>query len=696
MSWQQSAKKLITEFGKDAYDRLVGILPNESSVAEAQTALGNLISGDTPSARPKSTTPKSKGKAAAPKSKDTAAAPLAAKRGILSTPDLRAMTAPSAVAAARTQPHLMQDAAGQYVGAPRGVTTPEQIAAMREAFDADVAAGAGGADWYTRARASNMDWAGPDPARQRLLAQEQALWSAQANPDTNMNFGFQGHNAYEMGMPLETARTPQQAKTYNTARDLGVEIPLGPKTGVYGQHLDPTAPHATTGTNDIWHARGFGYTDSDGGTFSRALSDQEHRFLDYETMLAVDRANAAGLQGRTDWQAHEIQAAPWVAGKGRGLAMQSAKSRLEKERGIGDNGGPPMAIEPTPEELAAGIARASMTYPDYRGKYTAQATSERVPYVGAEHLSGIVSGSPDLRAAYSSDPRASWTTGEGRDILYDALGAYQTPTMPATGVYKPPVGALETNPATVAKPLVGLSGGDVDPASRRMLDIAEGLRAYTDAQGAGAWHHTMTNVPAGQQGSIFIPGTGAMGADRLLQLKALGAQHGLPDIVDTGEGVTLTNFYPGPPSGTETGKALKAGLSSQLAALSGGQPARTKVVGSYLDTFEDAGGPGSGVATDRLLGRLAEYPPSVIDRLDADKAVRARYASGADLDAEMMAKGYGNARPDIQTARRILSEGGLRGLMEARQAGVALPSIAALLATYGLTDRTSLDGGTDE
>lgn len=53
MSWQQSAKKLITEFGKDAYDRLIGILPNESSVAEARTALGNLVSADAPNARPK-------------------------------------------------------------------------------------------------------------------------------------------------------------------------------------------------------------------------------------------------------------------------------------------------------------------------------------------------------------------------------------------------------------------------------------------------------------------------------------------------------------------------------------------------------------------------------------------------------------------------------------------------------------------
>lgn len=619
----------------------------------------------------------------------------------MSTPDLRSMDTKKAIATARSEPHLIQDASGQYIGAPRGITTPEQLQAMREQFDRDVALGAEGAGWYTKARQGNVEWAGSDPQRQRLLAQEQALWSAQANPDTNMNFGFQGHNAYEMGTPMEKVRTGQQAETYNTARDLGVEIPLGKKTGVYGQHLDPTSPHATTGTNDIWHARGFGYTNPGGEQFSRALTEQEHRFLDYETMLAVDRANAAKLGGRTDWQAHEIQAAPWVTGKGRGIAEGLAANRVKaaeaKAAKMGHNGGPPldeMSPEPTPEELAEGIRRASMTYPDYRNKYTAQATSERIPYVHSGHLSDLVSGDNDLKLGYSMDPRASWTDEGGRDILYDALGAYQTPTMQATGVYTPPKGALETNPATVSKPFVGLTEGDVDPASRRMLDIAEAIRAYTDAQGAGAWHHTLTNVPAGEQGSIAVRRSSAMPSEDLLRLKELGAQYGLPDVVDTGEGVTLTNFYPGPPSGAETGKALKAGLADQIAAITGGAPMRTKVVGSYLKTLEDAGEAGSGIATKRLEDLVSSYPESVIDKLDQNAALRARYLSGADLDAEMAAKGYGTARPDIQTARRILGESGLRGLFAARRAGVALPSMAALLATYGLSMPSSDEGTT--
>lgn len=593
-----------------------------------------------------------------------------AQRGIVNTPDLRKMDTKKAVETAKKEPHLITDKSGQYVGGPRGLKTKAGIKKMREDFDRDVAAGAEGGDWYTRARATNQEWAGPDPARQRLLAREEALWSAQASPDTNLNFALQGHNAYEMGSPLDKVRTGQQARTYQQARDLGVDIPLGKKTGIYGEHLDPTVPHATTGTNDIWHARGFGYTDTDGGLFSRALTPQEHRFLDYETMLAVDRANASELAGRSDWAAHEIQAAPWVAGKGRALA----------ERRFGKP-----ASELSSDELAWGVREAAKTYPDYANKYTAFGTSERVPYVGSGQLAGIVGGDDALRAAYSSDPRASWSP-EGRDILIDALGGYQRAPLEATGFYTPPGGVLETNPATVTRPLVGITEGAVDPASRGMMDVSEAVRAYIDAQGAGAWHKPIANAKPGEMGSVFTAMEGAVPSETLLKLQEIGGRYGLGDVVDTGQGVTLTNFYPGPPSGSETGKALKGDLGREIAELTGGAPARVKIDSGYLPMFELEETPGSGAVTRNLREMLSKYPEAVLQKLDESEALRQRALSGAALDEEMASKGYGEAREDIQRARRIIGESGIKGLFDALDRGVVLPGLAGLMATYGLTD----------
>lgn len=325
------------------------------------------------------------------------------------------------------------------------------------------------------------------------------------------------------------------------------------------------------------------------------------------------------------------------------------------------------------------VKKASpLAVPRARKTVPINATGERVPYVKSGHLSGVTAGSNATRAAYSNDPRASWTAGDGRDIIYDALGVDQLPTRPATGFYTPPGGVLETNPATVALPVGALRGGDIAPASRRALDLAESLRAYTDVQGAGAYHVGLPDVKSGDMGSLTTPTTGPTRASTLETLQALGTQYGLPDVVDTGRGVTLSNFYPGPPSGDEMKAALSGGLNADINALLGAEPRRVKVASGYLPMFEEAGAEGSGVATGRLADLLGKYPESVVQRLDADPALRARYASGADLDAEMAQRGFGAPRDDVQTARRILSAGGLDALMAAFRGGkIPLPVAAA-------------------
>jgi hypothetical protein len=674
------AKRLREEYGEPAVRRILSVLGDNVDEATIRRALKQqgykpISSNPAADALRDATNRPAKKKKPAAQSGDLAVP----RRTMTKTPDLRSMDTREAIKTARKQPHLIQDSSGQYVGAPRGVRTPEDIKAMRAKFDEDVAQSAEGADWYTRARAANEELAGPDPARQRLLAQEQALWSAQANPDTNLNFAVQAHNAYEMGVPLDKVRTRQQARTYREARDAGVDIPLGKKTRVYGQHLDPTVPHATTGTNDIWHARAFGYTNADGEQFSRALTDQEHRFLDYETMLAVDRANRKRLAGRSDWQAHEIQAAPWVAGKGRSLAQKIA--------GEGN--------EPTAEQLAEGMRRARMTYPDYLDKYTPNVTYELVPYSSSGHLEGIGAGPDAVRAEYSANPALSWGSNDGRDIIYDALGAYQRPTINATGVYTPPGGALETNPAFVARPLVGIAEGGVDPISRDMLDFAETLRGYLGAQGASAWHIGMGNVPSSQRGSVFAPADGPLPLDRLIELGKIGSKYGLPDFIDTGRGVTLTNFADGAPSGGVTDRNLQKGFADEIISVTGKMPIRVKVESSYLPILEKGnpdwgsdplqGVPGSGWATDQLLA-LADKYPTAASKLDASGVIRSRALAGANVDEDYAARGFGATREDIQTARRIFAEKGFAGLREARRKGIALPGIAAFLSLYGLED----------
>jgi hypothetical protein len=607
-----------------------------------------------------------------------------AQTGILATPNLREMDTASAIKAARSEPHLILGNDG-YVGAPAGVSTPEQVGALRQNFDADVARGAGGADWYERARDFNKEIAGSNPARRTLAAREQALWSAQANPDTNFNFSLQGHNAYEAGKPLTKVRTGQQARTYTAARDADVPIPLGKKTGVYGTHLDPGVPPATTGTNDIWHARGLGYTGADGKAFSRALTAQEHRYMDYETLLAVERANAAKLGGRENWTAAEIQAAPWVAGKGKQLATK----RFAKQNMLGHNGGPPMGL--SDEQLQWGLDEAGKTYPDYANKYTAFGTYEATPGAVTGHLPDLVKSDIPTREAYAADPRSSWTDEEGRDILHDALGMYQRPSIGAQGVFEPTGGGpIEFNPAGVSRPLVGLKPVDgehfVDPASRALMSSAEALRAGMGAQEAGAWHKPIPNTKAGAMGSVFTPLSGKRTPEELMGLRDLGAKYGIGDVVDTGQGVTMTNFYPGPPSGAATGKALKKGLTTKLRdLLPGSEPKRVKVDSDYIDFADEWKAPsGSGSVTGKMLEYLTSpEAPGALAKLDTPE-IRNAAKTMMERDYELAARTGQAVREDIQNLRRIIAERGVAALKAALDNKEFLPALLMAVGAGGL------------
>mgnify|MGYP003135512730 CR=1 FL=1 len=567
-----------------------------------------------------------------------------ATRGILGTPDLRDLTSKDAVVAARSEPHLMQDKSGQYIGAPRGVKTRKQIEEMRKKFDAEVEKGMGGANWYTRARAFNREIAGPAADRQSLAASEEALWSAQANPDTNMGFMLLGHNAYEAGVPLSQVRTGAQARNYNQARAQGVNPRLGKKTGVYGQHLDPTRVEATTGTNDIWHARQFGYTNSDGSTFSRALSPQEHRFLDYETMLAVDRAQKRGMGGRKDWRASEIQAAPWVSGKGK---AEAARRNLSEEEGV---------------------AIASKTYPDYGPKYTAYGTSEQVPGKSTGLLDDVQASSYPAKEKFSK--KASWVDETGRDPIYSDLGMYVRRSDQGPGYYINSEGKPEINPATVSKPLVSYSKNkkgllEIPQTDKAAMDAGEAVRGLLDMQEGAAWNKIITHdVKGTDRASLDINMGRLLNKKELAAANKVASKHGF-GMANTENGVAFLDFKDR--TFSEVGKLLKGGLANEInKALPGAEVLRGRLQSGYIDQAENLAKEleGSGRATKQMvsyLEKLKKVAPEYFEKILDSEGVSKKAQANLDRLIEYGGKGQ---RKDYEELLKIVSKGKLRGLLK--------------------------------
>lgn len=140
-------------------------------------------------------------------------------------------------------------------------------------------------------------------------------------------------------------------------------------------------------------------------------------------------------------------------------------------------------------------------------RVTAYAPHEAVAGKGTKHLPGMIDQPYDVREAYTNDARYSWANPvTGGDALYEALGSRVLPSRPATGAFTPGNGPLEINPAHVARPTAEMTpGGAIGNESRKMLELAETLRAYVDFQNMGAAHTLTRNVPWEQRNSVNIP-----------------------------------------------------------------------------------------------------------------------------------------------------------------------------------------------
>ena len=446
------------------------------------------------------------------------------------TLNLRERPLDEAIGVARTERHIKKQTDGSYVGAPAFVRSAGDIQKMRDDFDAQVFGGVLGADWYQRAREGirKMKGGGPRSKRARQqTADELAVFSAQADPDPNLGWQIQLNNAWAGGVsPLPMARTPEQTRKVRVSRMSGDPVKLGLKTGIYGKGINPDLEFTTTGTNDIWHGRAFGYTNADGSTFDRGFSPQEHAFLDAETVLAVDRMNQIKLGGRDDWSAPEIQAAAWVNAKGN--------SKFDE----------------FPDKFASrndAVKWASETYPDSFPKFTMQATSEQIPGKDTGQFPGLLTAPQATKEAYSR--AAPWEDEEGRDVILDELGLSVLPSKPAMGAYKNRAGQFETNDAMVQKPLVSLlddeGGRIVDPISEDLVNIGQGIRGYFDVQNMSAAHKAIpigsAGSKAGAAGSHSIKMDRPLTEQEMVQMQKVLDPYGL-GISDTGEGITLMQF----------------------------------------------------------------------------------------------------------------------------------------------------------
>ena len=658
-------------------------------------------------------------KAAATLATGRAKRPAAAITQSVNLTPLRNVPVADATKIARKQPHLIPSATsaeGAYLGSPRNITNKRELAQMRKNFDKFIEQDTRGADWYDRYRNAVTEVTGGDPLATRWMTNREGQYSAGVSPEGELGFSVKDLNSQiAFGDPGKPAR-PAQAQA--TRRALAENDPdayqLGKKTGEYARLVDPnrggSVVPAATGVNDFRHARNFGYTDVNGQPQREGLGATQHTFLDYETALAVDRANKKGLGGSSDWTGERLQAAPWVKQKADDFFARGQAGYIKRAEEM-----IPKAFENRQDlvmQKAYDIALddANRTVGDFFPKHTAYATYEAQPFAAGGHLPGSATASQAERTAYANDPLSDWALAPGgRDAIYGGLltrqadmsptggGMMVRPTQAAQGVYTPPGGVMETNPAFVARPLVAfdnpVEGGarkvkTLPGADRAILDTGEGVRAFVDYQGAGAWNKPWAGGQIGQSNSAFIKSdAGPATLEQIQQMQQAGGKYNLGDVIDTGEGMVMTNF--GGVSPLDKRGLLDITAKSDASGL-GADVNRVSLDSGYMG-YEDAwtSVPGSGAATRQLLATLDDAPQALRTSIDQNEYIPKAALNRLERDKNWQAQ-WGAAREDVQNARRIIGEGpGWIGrLRSGLENGMVLPVIgtAILGASLGMSD----------
>jgi len=580
--------------------------------------------------------------------------------------------------------HLKPTSSGGYVGAPRTVDSPQALGAMRSGFDTqfDNAANAIAASddpsrvgtWYDRAKAAQA--ASNEPYQLPRSLEQHAVYSAGVSPENELGFALKHLNSRALGEP-EMAYRGAPMRNLDTAVAEDRPANLAFKIGEYRNKNDPTIPNeGLFGVNDFRAAQSWGYTDPAGAPWRAGASSTMHPFMDAETALAVDRANALGVGGRTDWAGPHLQEMPWVLNKAEDYYGRGFNAKYASDNPL--------------EGIKQAVSEANNTIGDYIPKHTMSATYEAIPGANTGHVPSMLTATPEEKMAYTNqgrwdvpapdlNPESSIGAGN-RDAIYSAMGLRQMPTQQGVGAYLNSAGEMEHNPVNIANVLIDFAKGshDIDPRTLNAVGAAEKFRALIDAQEAGAANLLRTTAGKGKS-SILLEGKQPTKEQMAKIVNILKGTNLSP--ASSSRGISLMDF-----SGNTnlTNKVMK----EKAAEISAAYPSKA-LKATRQSVYEPGLGklgpegeilpttPGSGEATAALLNRLSEAPPEVARKISESESVRDIIKQKIARDNELAL-----ARPDVQKTRKFFSEANWNKVVDLIRQGA---SPAAALGALGFS-----------
>ena len=355
---------------------------------------------------------------------------------------------------------------GTYVGFNKTINTPQKMTKLIKQLEAFAKEGEKGKMWYENSSTAILKMAGNDPKEAEILAQLIAVTSQSTGVKTNTGFALKAYSQWKAGLPIDTGRFPkaQSEKITNILNGVPWE---GRKTNSFYRNLmvniDPKVAADLPTTQDMWMARAFNL-DSDSPTAAQ-----------YENMERVTQ----NIATRFGWNPHQVQAAVWVAVKGRFDPVKSSIAKHAKEKGWINSAGEVLpkyqkkydkyfnekVFEAEFDESQ--MLKAAYDYSNGLEDNLGNIALEAIPSRTSNVLSGIHNASPQEQASFTKDMYDIFLDEDGIDGLAKEIGILSPDNFTGFGGW---MGDVNTS-VQLRAVMSGTADGGINPADQELMDI---------------------------------------------------------------------------------------------------------------------------------------------------------------------------------------------------------------------------------
>ena len=326
-------------------------------------------------------------------------------------------------------PRTGPQAARRYVGARKGLETPQALGALRRSVKALAEEGIGGRFWYERSGRTLLDLVGGDKAEADKLAQAIAITSPQTPVPTNFNYALQAYYQHKAGQPIKTGMYPSWMSKALTDVFDGKSWEGRKTNNFYRNIMREIDPSVVQGvTTDLWMMRAFGF-DTDSPT------DAQYTFVENETKRIADQMG---------WEPQQVQAAVWVAMKAKTEAkpVKDATKKEAARKKITKKENPreyqkillknAMKYTPTMQEKED----AKFDFSDATNDSLAQISWESIPGRTSAHMKEVFNAPFEQLQEYHVAISKAFLDEDGRDYVARELGILSTGDFEAPGFFE--------------------------------------------------------------------------------------------------------------------------------------------------------------------------------------------------------------------------------------------------------------------